>query len=41
MLQDGAYCFELDMLDEDYDYDAYGNIQILALSKSVDDEDKS
>ena len=29
------------MLDEDYDFDAYGNIQILALSNSVDDDDKS
>ena len=27
------------MLDEDYNYDAYGNIQILALSNSVDDDD--
>ena len=29
------------MLDEDYVFDAYGNIQILALSISVDDDNKS
>ena len=29
------------MLEEDYDFDAYGNIQILALSNSVGDDNKS